>query len=131
MWGPGASFACTPTYSFASVHLPAGRMFLACDTIPRLLLRWGGAARGERMSGRKSGGLPCVGIGMPRLSARGFLPLLVILLSSFSPAFGQQRRERETNSTYAERRAKLASNIDGPIVLLGYTGREEESQSYI
>ena len=68
---------------------------------------------------------------MPRLSARGFLPLLVILLSSFSPAFGQQRRERETNSTYAARRAKLASNIDGPIVLLGYTGREEESQSYI
>ena len=47
------------------------------------------------------------------------------------PANAQQRRQREPNSVYAERRAKLASNIDGPIVLLGYTGKEEESQSYI
>ena len=47
------------------------------------------------------------------------------------PAAAQQRREREPNSVYAERRAKLASNIDGPIVLLGLTGREEDSQAYI
>jgi len=47
------------------------------------------------------------------------------------PINAQQRREREPNSVYAERRAKLASNIDGPIVLLGYTGNEEESESYI
>jgi Xaa-Pro aminopeptidase len=47
------------------------------------------------------------------------------------PAFAQQRRDREPNSVYAERRAKLASNIDGPIVLLGYTGKEEEAQTYI
>lgn len=47
------------------------------------------------------------------------------------PAAGQQRREREPNSVYAARRAKLAANIDGPIVLLGYTGKEEEAQSYI
>lgn len=46
-------------------------------------------------------------------------------------AQAQQRREREPNSVYAARRAKLASNIDGPIVLLGYTGREEEAQNYI
>jgi len=43
----------------------------------------------------------------------------------------QERREREPNSVYAERRAKLASQIDGPIVLWGFTGREESSQTYI
>jgi Xaa-Pro aminopeptidase len=47
------------------------------------------------------------------------------------PTCAQQRRDREPNSVYAERRAKLASNIDGPIVLLGYTGKEEEAQTYI
>ena len=46
-------------------------------------------------------------------------------------ARGQERRDREPNSVYAERRAKLASQIDGPIVLWGYTGREEVSQTYI
>lgn len=58
----------------------------------------------------------------------------VILVSSFCatcPALAQQRREREPDSAYAERRAKLASNVDGPIVLLGYTGKEEEAQTYV
>ena len=39
----------------------------------------------------------------------------------------QERREREPNSVYAERRAKLAAQADAPIVLWGYTGREESS----
>jgi Xaa-Pro aminopeptidase len=43
----------------------------------------------------------------------------------------QQRREREPNSTYADRRAKLAAQVDAPIVLWGFSGREESSQSYI
>ncbi len=43
----------------------------------------------------------------------------------------QERREREPNSVYAERRAKLAAQVDGPIVLWGFTGREENSQTYI
>src|SRR5258708_4442033 len=43
----------------------------------------------------------------------------------------QERREREPNSVYAERRAKLAAQVDGPIVLWGFTGREEISQTYI
>lgn len=43
----------------------------------------------------------------------------------------QERREREPNSVYAERRAKLAAQADGPIVLWGFTGREEISQTYI
>ena len=43
----------------------------------------------------------------------------------------QQRREREPNSAYTARRAKLAAEVDAPIVLWGYTGREESSQAYI
>jgi len=45
--------------------------------------------------------------------------------------FAQERREHEPNSAYAERRAKLAAQVDGPMVLWGFTGREESSQSYI
>jgi Xaa-Pro aminopeptidase len=63
--------------------------------------------------------------------ARGLLALFVLLALTHSPAAGQQRRNREPNSVYASRRAKLASNIDGPIVLLGYSGKEEEAQTYI
>jgi len=57
--------------------------------------------------------------------------MLLLAFCALLPARAQQRREREPNSVYAERRAKLASNIDGPIVLLGYTGREVEAESYI
>lgn len=43
----------------------------------------------------------------------------------------QQRREREPNSAYAARRAKLAAEVDAPIVMWGYTGREEVSEAAI
>ena len=46
-------------------------------------------------------------------------------------ALAQERREREPNSVYAERRSRLAAEVDGPIVLWGYTGREEVSENYI
>jgi Xaa-Pro aminopeptidase len=65
------------------------------------------------------------------------IPFFSLVVASFLalyatlPAAAQQRRQREPNSAYAERRAKLASNIDGPIILLGYTGKEEEAQTYI
>jgi Xaa-Pro aminopeptidase len=55
----------------------------------------------------------------------------VAVLGLVSRAEAQQRREREPNSVYAQRRAKLAGSVDGPIVLMGFQGREEESQSYI
>jgi len=45
--------------------------------------------------------------------------------------FAQQRREREPNGVYAARRAKIAAQVDGPVILWGFTGREESSQSYI
>jgi Xaa-Pro aminopeptidase len=43
----------------------------------------------------------------------------------------QERREREPNSAYVERRAKLAAQVDSPIILWGFTGREEVSQAYV
>ena len=48
-----------------------------------------------------------------------------------APLHAQQRREREPNSAYASRRASLAAQVDGPIVLWGFTGREEISQAYV
>jgi Xaa-Pro aminopeptidase len=56
---------------------------------------------------------------------------LVCLACLAASAQAQERREREPNSVYAERRAKLAAQADGPIVLWGFTGREEVSQTYI
>jgi len=71
-------------------------------------------------------------------SSRGFLVLSAVLLPSLlflicaaPEASAQQRREREPNSVYAERRAKLASQVEDPIVLWGFTGREEVSQAYV
>jgi Xaa-Pro aminopeptidase len=83
------------------------------------------------MSGRNVGGVSHRGSAICCTSARGLLPGLGILFVALLPVAGQQRREREPNSVYAERRGKLASNIDGPILLLGYTGKEEEAQTYI
>jgi len=60
-----------------------------------------------------------------------FSLLALLLFGAFLPADAQQRREREPNSVYAERRAKLSSNINAPIVLLGYSGREENAQTYV
>jgi|HubBroStandDraft_1064217.scaffolds.fasta_scaffold24843_2 Xaa-Pro aminopeptidase len=62
-------------------------------------------------------------------------PLFAFALILFSlaplPNRAQQRREREANSAYAARRAKLAGQIDSPILLWGFTGREESSQAYV
>src|SRR5215831_9169784 len=71
--------------------------------------------RGERMSGRT-----------------WWIVAFVLALSFMAwPAVAQQRREREPNSVYAERRAKLATQVEAPIILWGFTGREEISQDYI
>jgi Xaa-Pro aminopeptidase len=91
------------------------------------------------MSGRTRGWYVC-----SLSNARKLAPastgqrLVVYLLAALAAAtcfagctMAQQRREREPNSVYGGRRAKLVSNIDGPIVLMGYSGREEESEAYI
>jgi Xaa-Pro aminopeptidase len=57
--------------------------------------------------------------------------LLIATLCSVPTAHAQERREREPNSVYAARRARLAAQVDAPIVLWGFTGREEFSQNYI
>jgi Xaa-Pro aminopeptidase len=61
-----------------------------------------------------------------------FALLLAVLTFGLAlPSACQERREREPNSVYAARRAKLASQVDAPIVLWGFTGREESSQAYV
>ena len=66
-----------------------------------------------------------------RARAARLAGVAVVLLLAGPTAWSQQRREREPNSVYAERRAKLAAQADGPIILWGFTGREESSQSYV
>src|SRR5882762_5767880 len=66
-------------------------------------------------------------------AASTILSILVTLVANLavSPARAQERRDREPNSVYADRRAKLAAQVECPIVLWGLTGREESSQTYI
>ena len=60
-----------------------------------------------------------------------WLGLAVCFAFAAPAARAQERRDREPNSIYLERRARLAAQVDCPIVLLGLTGREESSQAYI
>ena len=66
-------------------------------------------------------------------NTRCAVALIALATLPLMPTAGsaQQRRDREPNLIYAERRAKLASQVDSPIVLWGLSGREESSQSYI
>src|SRR6266478_5316165 len=78
-----------------------------------------------------SGGLWPAGSGcLSNSAARSFWGFLCLVCFA-AGAQAQERREREPNSVYAERRAKLAAQVDGPIILWGFTGREEGSQTYI
>jgi Xaa-Pro aminopeptidase len=83
--------------------------------------------RGELMSGRSA----CA-------SSRGLRHFrIVVVLGALCaawfapPLLAQERREREANSVYAGRRAKLATQAEGPILLWGFGGREETSQTYV
>jgi Xaa-Pro aminopeptidase len=74
----------------------------------------------------------------PRLSppsslAPLFAAILILLGLAALPSQtqAQQRREREANSVYAARRARLAAQIDAPILLWGFAGREESAQTYV
>jgi Xaa-Pro aminopeptidase len=64
----------------------------------------------------------------PRLALFAALALLPLFANTI---LAQERREREANSVYAARRAKLAAEVDSPILLWGFTGHEESSQAYI
>jgi Xaa-Pro aminopeptidase len=66
-----------------------------------------------------------------RLVGLTILAALFFSLLAAPALHAQQRREREPNSVYAERRARIAEKADGPVVLWGFTGREEVSQAYV
>lgn len=67
-----------------------------------------------------------------RAASFACLAITVLALSFLArPAEAQQRREREANSVYAERRARLTAQADVPIILRGFTGREEISEAYV
>ncbi|HWZ24654.1 MAG TPA: hypothetical protein VN037_05185, partial [Verrucomicrobiae bacterium] len=57
--------------------------------------------------------------------------LLFVAALGAPQAHAQQRREREPNIIYAERRAQLSAQADVPIILWGFTGREEVSQANV
>src|ERR1700746_2634714 len=66
------------------------------------------------------------------MSGRRWAVAAFVFLSwSGQPVDAQQRRDREPNSVYAERRARLASQVDAPVIFWGFTGREEVSQDYV
>jgi Xaa-Pro aminopeptidase len=56
---------------------------------------------------------------------------LLLACASAHVSLAQQRRDREPNEVYAARRARVASQTDAPVILWGFTGREEISQAYI
>ena len=82
---------------------------------------------GSRASGVNRGGCRAVLFRVLVAAACGIVAFATIGSSTSA----QQRREREPNSVYAARRAKLAAEVDAPIVLWGYTGREEYSEAAI
>jgi Xaa-Pro aminopeptidase len=58
--------------------------------------------------------------------------LALILLSMLTlVAAPLAAREREPNNVYAERRARLVAELKGPVLLFGYTGRENSSPAYV
>jgi len=63
---------------------------------------------------------------MPR--THRIVPLVILALACALPALA---RQREPNGAYADRRAKLLAQVDGPVVLFGYTGKENDSPSYV
>jgi Xaa-Pro aminopeptidase len=58
-----------------------------------------------------------------------FAPALLFL--SVAYPYLAYPREREPNNSYAERRGKLRAQVDAPVVIFGFTGREDASPSYV
>src|SRR5579864_7278058 len=59
--------------------------------------------------------------------------LLLLLALGFLAQCAPQARawEREPNSVFAGRRAKLLAALNAPVVIFGYTGHEEANPSYV
>ena len=56
---------------------------------------------------------------------------VLFLFSAFAATAQAQIRTREPNAEYASRRARLRAGVDAPIVVFGYTGRENASEAYV
>ncbi len=57
---------------------------------------------------------------------------LIILACAFVAGTAHaQFRTREPNEEYASRRARLRAQVESPIVIFGYTGKENASEAYV
>jgi Xaa-Pro aminopeptidase len=66
----------------------------------------------------------------PSSILRGSLTFfLLVFLAPLAPSASAW--EREPNSVFAERRAKLVAAVGAPVVIFGYTGHEEANPSYV
>jgi len=66
-----------------------------------------------------------------RLAAVIAICCTAMLLMFAAPEARAQYREREPNSEYAARRGRLRAQVDAPIVIFGYTGKESASEAYV
>jgi Xaa-Pro aminopeptidase len=67
---------------------------------------------------------------MNRSMSRAGILAIVALLMFAAPAHAQYR-QREPNSEYAARRARLRAQVNAPVVIFGYTGKESASEAYV
>lgn len=67
-----------------------------------------------------------------RRGIRALLCSAVALLAIGVPLVASAAaREPEPNSVYAERRARLVAQLNAPVLLFGFTGKEDSSPSYV
>jgi Xaa-Pro aminopeptidase len=57
--------------------------------------------------------------------------LALLCAASLAIPLAVAAREREPNSVFAERRSRLVAKLGAPVVLFGYTGKENSSPSYV
>jgi len=67
---------------------------------------------------------------LARLSSVVSLCAIAALMVFAAPARAQFR-QREPNSEYTARRERLRTQVDAPIVVFGYTGKESASEAYV
>src|ERR1700681_3982319 len=60
---------------------------------------------------------------------RALLAVVARLLAVVAPPLPP--RERDPNSVFAEPRARLGAQRNGPVLLFGYSGKENSSPSYV
>jgi len=65
------------------------------------------------------------------MRVRGFFRGALMLCLLAWVAATSLARQREPTDAYAARRARLRAQVDGPVVLFAFTGREDASPSYV